>query len=244
MANKQNNIFKYLFVPLLVAVCLAALSLWLYFGYFNDDGSSKRPFAPPSILISSASHSATFGERGYIGASLVYDDGTVEDGVFSYSSDDPLLTFPDSSSGYFVVGSSDSVSPDFNLGDSVTVTVSCTDIENVELAELKIAIYGEETTVRFEYYSDFSGELKSEAVSASDGSPTGLPEGFAEDALVGLGRRVRPRALSVLYRAQAHLGDVVTPVAHERADGWDVDLTDGEGATYALVRFDARQEEA
>lgn len=183
MANKQNNIFKYLFVPLLVAVCLAALSLWLYFGYFNDDGSSKRPFAPPSILISSASHSATFGERGYIGASLVYDDGTVEDGVFSYSSDDPLLTFPDSSSGYFVVGSADSASPDFALGDSVTVTVSCTDIEDVEPVELKIAICGEETTVRFEYYSDFSGELKSEAVSVSDGSPTGLPEGFADDAL-------------------------------------------------------------
>ena len=63
---------------------------------------------------------------------------------------------------------------------------------------------------------------------------------FAEDALVGLGRRVRPRALSVLYRAQAHLGDVVTPVAHERADGWDVDLTDEAGASYALVRFQER----
>ena len=63
---------------------------------------------------------------------------------------------------------------------------------------------------------------------------------FAEDALIGLGRRVRPRTLSVLYRAQAHLGDVVTPVAYERADGWDVDLTDEAGASYALVRFQER----
>lgn len=41
-------------------------------------------------------------------------------------------------------------------------------------------------------------------------------------------------------RAQAHLGDVVTPVAYERADGWDVDLTDEAGASYALVRFQER----
>ena len=63
---------------------------------------------------------------------------------------------------------------------------------------------------------------------------------FAEDALVGIGARARPRTLSVLYRAQAHLGDVITPVAHARADGWDVDLTDEAGASYALVRFQER----
>ncbi len=63
---------------------------------------------------------------------------------------------------------------------------------------------------------------------------------FAEDALDGLGVRPRPATLSVRYCAQARLGDVVTPVAHARADGWDVSLNDAAGASFALVRFQER----
>lgn len=67
---------------------------------------------------------------------------------------------------------------------------------------------------------------------------------LAHDALEELGCSQRPGCVSVLYRKMALLGDVVAPVVYQHEGGWDVDLTDGEGATYALVRFDARQEEA
>ena len=51
-------------------------------------------------------------------------------------------------------------------------------------------------------------------------------------------------SITVLYRKMALLGDVVTPVVHEGAHGCDVDLTDADGDTYALVRFELRREEA
>lgn len=43
--------------------------------------------------------------------------------------------------------------------------------------------------------------------------------------------------VEVAYRRMARLGDVVVPALHERGDGWDVDLADADGATYALVRL-------
>lgn len=43
--------------------------------------------------------------------------------------------------------------------------------------------------------------------------------------------------VSVLYRQMAHLDDLLVPVAYPCERGWDVDLTDGSGGTYALVRF-------
>ena len=67
---------------------------------------------------------------------------------------------------------------------------------------------------------------------------------IAHDALEELGCSQHLGCVSVLYRKMALLGDVVAPVVYRHEGGWDVDLTDGEGATYALVRFDARQEEA
>lgn len=61
---------------------------------------------------------------------------------------------------------------------------------------------------------------------------------LACEALADAGRALgEVRCLQVSYRRQAHLGDEVTPVLHERADGCDVDLTDDAGATYALVRL-------
>lgn len=59
-------------------------------------------------------------------------------------------------------------------------------------------------------------------------------------AAEALGQTVLSRSrgcVSVLYRRMAHLGDLIVPVAHPCERGWDVELTDGEGATYALVRF-------
>lgn len=67
---------------------------------------------------------------------------------------------------------------------------------------------------------------------------------LAHDALEELGCSQRLGCVSVLYRKMALLGDVIAPIVYQREGEWDVDLTDGEGATYALVRFDARQEEA
>ena len=43
--------------------------------------------------------------------------------------------------------------------------------------------------------------------------------------------------VSVLYRQMAHLDDLLVPVAYPCERGWDVELTDGSGGTYALVRF-------
>ena len=67
---------------------------------------------------------------------------------------------------------------------------------------------------------------------------------FALEALDGLGIATPepPLALQVQYRTMAFLGDRIVPVAHECAGGWDVDLTDGAGRTYALVRIQQREE--
>lgn len=43
--------------------------------------------------------------------------------------------------------------------------------------------------------------------------------------------------VEVAYRRMARLGDVVVPALRERTDGWDVDLADVDGTTYALVRL-------
>lgn len=40
----------------------------------------------------------------------------------------------------------------------------------------------------------------------------------------------------------ARLGDVVTPLVYRCERGWDVDLTDSSGTTYAIVRFQQRED--
>lgn len=67
---------------------------------------------------------------------------------------------------------------------------------------------------------------------------------LAHDAMEELGVSGGLGSITVLYRRMALLGDVVTPVVHEGAHGCDVDLTDADGDTYALVRFELRREEA
>lgn len=62
---------------------------------------------------------------------------------------------------------------------------------------------------------------------------------LALDALADLGHAVplgEGGRLNVQYRRMARLGDPVVPVAHACAGGWVVDLTDGQGSTWALVR--------
>lgn len=63
---------------------------------------------------------------------------------------------------------------------------------------------------------------------------------MAFDALAGAGRHVAPtevRAIAAQYRAQARLGDVVTPVIHDEGDALCVSLN-GEGVVYAVVRVE------
>lgn len=69
---------------------------------------------------------------------------------------------------------------------------------------------------------------------------------FALEALESLGHAVPepPLTLWAQYRAMAFLGDPVVPVAHPCDRGWDVDLTDGDGRTYALVRIQRRGDDA
>ena len=69
---------------------------------------------------------------------------------------------------------------------------------------------------------------------------------FALEALESLGQAAPepPLTLQVQYRTMAFLGDVIVPIAHPCADGWDIDLTDGAGATHALVRIQKRKEDA
>lgn len=66
--------------------------------------------------------------------------------------------------------------------------------------------------------------------------------GFALDALESLGHKAPVGSLQVQYRAMARLGDVVTPLVYRCERGWDVDLTDGSGTTYAIVRFQQRED--
>ena len=65
--------------------------------------------------------------------------------------------------------------------------------------------------------------------------------GFALDALESLGHEVAGGSLQVQYRAMARLGDTVTPLVYPCERGWDVDLTDGDGTTYAIVRLQQRE---
>ena len=67
---------------------------------------------------------------------------------------------------------------------------------------------------------------------------------YALDALeaAGLAAPEPPLTLQVQYRTMAFLGDPIVPVAYPCADGWDVDLTDGAGATRALVRIQSRKD--
>ena len=63
---------------------------------------------------------------------------------------------------------------------------------------------------------------------------------MALDALAGANRHVAPsdvRAITAQYRAQARLGDVITPVIHDEDDSRCVSLN-GEGVTYAVVRIE------
>ena len=64
---------------------------------------------------------------------------------------------------------------------------------------------------------------------------------LAQVALDSLGIEVPPTPLrlQVQYRTMALLGDIVTPLVSPCENGWDVNLTDQDGATYALVRLQA-----
>ena len=66
---------------------------------------------------------------------------------------------------------------------------------------------------------------------------------FASDALEELGHASAVSCVSVQYRRMALLGDVVVPRVSAWERGWDVDLADDAGSTYALVRFEMRREE-
>lgn len=69
---------------------------------------------------------------------------------------------------------------------------------------------------------------------------------FALEALESLGHAAPepPLTLQVQYRTMAFLGDAIVPVAHPCERGWDVDLTDGAGHTYALARIQQRKDNA
>ena len=63
---------------------------------------------------------------------------------------------------------------------------------------------------------------------------------MALDALAGAGRHVAPtdvRAISAQYRAQARLGDVVTPVIHDEDGALCVSLA-GDATVFAIVRIE------
>ena len=64
---------------------------------------------------------------------------------------------------------------------------------------------------------------------------------LAQVALDSLGIEVPPTPLrlQVQYRTMALLGDIVTPLVSPCENGWDVNLTDQNGSTYALVRLQA-----
>lgn len=66
---------------------------------------------------------------------------------------------------------------------------------------------------------------------------------LASDAIKELGHAGAVSCVSVLYRRMALLGDVIVPHVSERPGGWDVSLTDDEGESYALVRFEMKQGE-
>ncbi|MBM6774047.1 acyl-[acyl-carrier-protein] thioesterase [Olsenella profusa] len=65
--------------------------------------------------------------------------------------------------------------------------------------------------------------------------------GLALDALEALGHEAPVGALQVQYRSMARLDDVVVPLVSPCERGWDVDLTDGFGTTYAVVRLQERE---
>ena len=63
---------------------------------------------------------------------------------------------------------------------------------------------------------------------------------MALDALAGSGRHVTPedvRAICAQYRAQARLGDVITPVIYDE-DGSRCVSLEGDGTTFAVVRIE------
>lgn len=64
---------------------------------------------------------------------------------------------------------------------------------------------------------------------------------LAADALEELARMGPVASVSVLYRKMALLGDTVTPLVYSRDNGFDVNLVDAEGASYALVRFEMKE---
>ena len=63
---------------------------------------------------------------------------------------------------------------------------------------------------------------------------------MAFDALASASRRVAPtevRAITAQYRAQARLGDVITPIVHDEDGSLCVELT-GDGTVFAIVRIE------
>lgn len=63
---------------------------------------------------------------------------------------------------------------------------------------------------------------------------------LALQALEDLGHAAPEGLLQVRYRRMARLGDLVCPHVSACEGGWDVNLADEEGATYALVRLTNR----
>ena len=60
---------------------------------------------------------------------------------------------------------------------------------------------------------------------------------FALDALAELGHALDVHRIAVQYRTMAWLGDKIVPLVHVCEGGYTVELTNGEGATYAVVKL-------
>ena len=48
-----------------------------------------------------------------------------------------------------------------------------------------------------------------------------------------------PSRLNVQYKLAAHAGDVIVPIVHQSEDGCTIDLSDGRGSSFAIVRAQA-----
>ncbi len=60
---------------------------------------------------------------------------------------------------------------------------------------------------------------------------------FALDALAELGHPLDVHRIAVQYRTMAWLGNKIVPLVHVCEAGYTVELTNGEGATYAVVKL-------
>lgn len=60
---------------------------------------------------------------------------------------------------------------------------------------------------------------------------------FALDAIAELGHPLDVHRIAVQYRTMAWLGNKIVPLVHVCEAGYTVELTNGEGATYAVVKL-------